>query len=50
MNAAPSRPQQLLMKAYSKVDQYRTSKELERETYTFQYVREKILAIGRKVK
>lgn len=46
--SVPTRSQHFKMKAYVFVDQHRTRKELETETYSFPFMRERILAIGRK--
>ena len=48
--SVPTRSQHFKMKAYVFVDQHRTRKELETETYSFPFMRERILAIGRKYK
>lgn len=49
-SSVPSRSEFYIMLSYSKIDQIRTKRELEKGTHQFKAMRDRVLAIGRKVK
>lgn len=49
-SGVPTKPAFYVMKAFQKIDQHLTRKELEKEEFKYKAVRDRVLAIGRKVK